>query len=134
MTARIFHSVLPFAIRVIRGRADHLYTRLFHMVVMIIDISDPNHDREGSIGFGSPLSHYKRPFAEGKLSTVVPDPQALFEPKRAAEPIRRLAHIRVGKFRNDHRRRHGTISSHYSSSLNLVAKCPDHFTGCNLCD
>src|SRR5689334_16527021 len=86
------------------------------------------------MGISAPLRYHKRPLTERKLGTMIPDPQAFDEPERAAEPFNCLAHVWVGKFRDDRRRRHGTISGHHSSSLKLGATYPDHFTGCNLFD
>src|SRR5215216_3387645 len=92
------------------------------MFVVTVDISHTHHHRKRTGRFTSLMGHNDRTLAEGELGTVIPDPQSFYESKRAAEPLNRLAHIGVGKFRDNYARWHGTVHIHGYTSSYLIQK------------
>ena len=110
MSTEIFNAVLSFAIRVIGWRIQDSCSPLLGAGMVAVNIINPHHN--GLAGDSTTFlpGDDDRPWTEGKLGTVIADPQSFDKAKTAAEPVDGLANIGIREFWNDHASWHGSIS------------------------
>ena len=115
----VLDVILSFAVRIIRGLPNNLYTASPGTIVVSVDILDPHHDCIPQRDAGTLFDQDNRaPIADIQLSAVIPHANAEGKSERLAQPTNCMTDVWVCQFRNYNAARHGSIAKHACNSSN----------------